>query len=59
MDMQCQLWFSLEGFGYVPHIMVLFCVKMIKKFINQYKMQQGKELSLIEEGFEYICMFSG
>ena len=22
-------------------------------------MQRGKELLLIEEGFEYICMFSG
>ena len=37
-----------------PQIMVLFCIKMIRKFIYQCKMQQGKELLSIEEGFGYI-----
>ena len=32
---------------------------MIRKFIHQCKMQRGKELFLIREGFEYICMLSG
>ena len=45
-------------FGYFPDIIVLFYVKMIRKFI-QCKMQRGKELLLTEEGFEYICVFSG
>ena len=51
--------FSQEVFRYFPHIIVLFCVKLIRKFIHQCKMQQCKELFLIKEGFEYICMFSG
>ena len=32
---------------------------MIRKFIHLCEMQRGKDLLLIEEGFEYICMFSG
>ena len=34
-------------------------IKLIRKFTHQCKMQRGKELLLIKEGFQYICMFSG
>ena len=38
------LTFSQQVFGYFSHIIVLFCIKMITKFIHQCKMQRGKEL---------------
>ena len=50
---------SQEFFGYFSHLTVLFCLKMIRRFIHQCKMQRGKELFLIKEGFEYISMLSG
>ena len=56
--------FHGKFFGYFPHIIVLFCVKVIRKLIHQCQGRRGgggggEELLLIEEGFQYIFMFSG
>ena len=53
------LTISQEVFGYFRSMIVLFCIKMIRKFIHQCKIQLNKELLSIEEGFEYICIFLG
>ena len=49
------LTFSQEGFGYFPHIMLLSGDHTIYP-PNECKMQRGKELYQIKEGFEYNCM---
>ena len=46
--------FSREVFGCFPHIIVLFCIDIIRKFIHRCKMQRDKKLLLIEECFEHI-----
>ena len=35
--------FSQDVFGYFAHIIVLFCVKLTRKFIHWCKMQGGEE----------------
>ena len=53
------LTLSQEVFGYFSHIIVLLCIKMVRKFIHQCKMQRGIKLFLMKGGFENICVLLG